>query len=65
MIEIFRDCIKYSNLNIVSEHIHNFTEDSATGVYILQKVMPQSNGNMLKISMLLMTFILCGKRGRS
>lgn len=35
MIEIFRDCIKYSNLNIVSEHIHNFTEDSATGVYIL------------------------------
>jgi S-adenosylmethionine decarboxylase proenzyme len=37
MIEIFRSCIKYSNLNIVSEHIHQFTDDAATGVYILSE----------------------------
>ncbi len=35
MVSIFKESLKHSNLNIVNEKIHQFTEEAATGVFIL------------------------------
>jgi len=35
MVDLVRDCIKYSNLTVVSEHIKQFTPEAATVVWIL------------------------------
>ncbi len=37
MIDLVRDCIKYSNLTVVSEHIKQFTAEAATVVWILSE----------------------------
>ncbi len=37
MIDLVRDCIKYSNLTIVSEHIKQFTPEASTAVWVLSE----------------------------
>jgi len=37
MVDLVRDCIKYSNLTVVSEHIKQFTSEAATVVWILSE----------------------------
>lgn len=34
-IEIFQESLHYSNLNIVAKKVHHFTDEAATGVYVL------------------------------
>lgn len=34
-IELFQESLKYCNLNIVAKKVHSFTDDAATGVYVL------------------------------
>jgi len=36
-VNLFKESLKYSNLNIISEKIHQFTDEAATGVYILSE----------------------------
>lgn len=36
-VSLFKESLKYSNLNIVSEKIHQFTDEAATGVYVLSE----------------------------
>lgn len=37
MVDLVRDCIKYSNLTVVSEHVKQFTPEAATVVFILSE----------------------------
>ena len=34
-IELFQESLKYCNLNVIAQKIHQFTDDAATGVYVL------------------------------
>lgn len=37
MVNLVRDCIKYSNLTVVSEHVEQFTPEASTVVWILSE----------------------------
>lgn len=37
MIDIVRDCIKYSNLTVLSEHIEQFTSEASTALWVLSE----------------------------
>lgn len=34
-IALFQESLKYCNLNVIAQKVHQFTEESATGVYVL------------------------------
>lgn len=34
-IELFQESLKYCNLNVIAQKVHQFTDDAATGVYVL------------------------------
>lgn len=34
-VELFQDSLRYCNLNVVSKKIHRFSNEAATGVYVL------------------------------
>lgn len=36
-IELFQESLKYCNLNIVAQKVHQFTDEAATGIFVLSE----------------------------
>lgn len=64
-LKLFKESLKKSNLNVVAEKIHEFTNEAATGVYVLAESSadiheyPEADEN----GYLCVSVFTCGKEG--